>query len=282
MTPTLPDNLPEPTWSDPEYGVALYCGDCLEILPQLPKARMDAVVTDPPYGINHSCNYKSRGRGRRAQCNDYSPVVGDAQPFDPSPLLRLGLPTILWGANHFGDRLPPSSGWLVWDKERPDDLDQATCELAWSNCVKGVRRFRHLWHGFARASEHGENYHATQKPVALLQWCLSLRWTTGLRSVLDPFMGSGPTGVACVNLSRAFIGIEIERAYFDVAVTRIQKAIIERQGGPLFAKHTPPKQENLSNSDLLPYAADLKNQPPQSWWDDEANPFEAERAEGDG
>ena len=199
----------------------LYLGDCLEILPTLPK--VDAVITDPPYGISHPCNFAARGRANLASCNDYPAVHGDNEPFDPSHWLALNVPTLMWGGNHFASRLPDASGWCVWDKERPEDLDQATCELAWTNFVKGVRRFRYLWNGMMRAGERGENYHPTQKPVALQEWVLGLRWTPR-GTILDPFMGSGTTGVACANLGRKFIGIEIEPKYFDIACARIGNA----------------------------------------------------------
>ena len=199
----------------------LYLGDCLEILPTLP--RVDAVITDPPYGIAHPCNFAERGRGNLARCNDYSDVHQDDRPFDPHHLLALGVPTALWGGNYFSDKLPPSSGWLVWDKERPDGLDQATCELAWTNYVKGARRFRHLWNGMMKASEKGESYHPTQKPAALARWVLQLSWTPR-GTILDPYMGSGYMGVACAQLGRKFIGIEIEPKYFDIACRRIEDA----------------------------------------------------------
>lgn len=206
----------------------LYHGDCLEILPSLGK--VDCVVTDPPYGISHQCNFKSRGRSKLAVSNDYPNVHNDNVPFDPSIWLALNVPTLFWGGNWFADKLPPSGGWLVWDKERPDSLDQATCELAWSNFIKGVRRFRFLWHGMMRAGERGENYHPTQKPVALSRWILSLRWMpSGI--LLDPYMGAGPNGIACVERGRKFIGIEIERKYFDIACRRIESA---QQQGKLF------------------------------------------------
>ena len=202
-------------------NATLYLGDCLGILPTLEK--VDAVITDPPYGIAHPCNFSERGRGNLAACNDYSDVHDDNKQFNPEPLLALQVPICLWGGNYFADKLPASSGWLVWDKERPDDLDQATCELAWTNYVKGVRRFRHLWNGMMKASEKGESYHPTQKPAALLQWVLSLRWTPA-GTILDPFMGSGTTGVACMNLGRKFIGVEIHEPYFDIACERIAQA----------------------------------------------------------
>jgi len=209
-------------------NATLYLGDCLEILPTLGK--VDAVITDPPYGIAHPCNFAERGRSNLAACNDYSDVHDDAKPFDPAPWLALGVPTAFWGGNYFADKLPPTSGWLVWDKERPDDLDQATCELAWTNHVKGVRRFKHLWHGMMKASEKGESYHPTQKPVALQEWVLGLKWTPR-GTILDPFMGSGTTGVACARLGRKFIGIECEKKYFDISCERIDR---EYAQGKLF------------------------------------------------
>ena len=211
-----------PTWVSPCGAVKLWCADCLQVLPTLEPGSVDAVVTDPPYGISHPCDYSARKRAALSGCRDYPDVVGDDQPFDPAPILALGLPTILWGGNHYASRLPDSSGWLVWDKLRPDDLDQATCELAWTNCVKGVRRIAHLWHGCMKASQHGEGHHPTEKAVEVMAWCLSFQWTDGFTRILDPFMGSGTTGVAAVRLGRKFLGIEIERKYFDIAKRRIE------------------------------------------------------------
>jgi site-specific DNA-methyltransferase (adenine-specific) len=201
----------------------LHLGDCLTYMQGMAAGSVDAVITDPPYGIAHPCNYHERGRGKLAACNDYPDVIGDAGPFDPSPFLSYPK-VVLWGGNHFADRLPPSGGWLVWDKERPDDLDQSTCELAWTNCVKGVRRYRYLWNGMMRAGEHGENYHATQKPVALMRWVLSLPWLQGAATIFYPFMGSGTTGVACMQLGRHFIGCEIDPTYYAIAEKRIAAA----------------------------------------------------------
>lgn len=216
----------EPTWQTEDGVIRLYCGDCLDVLPYV--GEFDCIITDPPYGISHGCNFAGRGRSKLAQCNDYEDVIGDGVPFDPSLLLSFDKPTILWGGNHFASRLPSSSGWLVWDKERPDDLDQATCELAWSNCVKGVRRLRHLWHGMMRASEHGENYHPTQKPVALYRWILSLRWIPSGR-VLDPYMGAGPLAIACIERGTPYTGIELSPTHFETAKRRIIAAIADEK-----------------------------------------------------
>ena len=200
-------------------GITIYHGDCRDILSHV---RADVVVTDPPYGIAHPCDYKTRKRGSLAECRDYPDVHGDDAPFDPSPWLAW--PCVLWGANHYADKLPPSDGWLVWDKLRPDDLDQSTCELAWSNCIKGVRRFSYLWNGMIR---HGneELYHPTQKPVALMRWALSFRWIPQ-GTILDPFMGSGTTLVAAKQLSRKAIGIEIEERYCEIAAKRLAQEVL--------------------------------------------------------
>lgn len=211
-----------PYWTSKDGRHVLYNADCVDVLPTL--TGVDAVVTDPPYGIAHPTDYLKRGRSKLAKCKNYPLVAGDNKPLDPSPLLALGLPTVLWGGNHFADKLPASGGWLVWDKERPDTLDQATCELAWTNCVKGVRRLRHRWHGMLRASERGESYHPTQKPVALYDWVFSLRWIPK-GTIVDPYAGSGPCGVACIRTGRRFIGIELSREYCDITVQRMEREL---------------------------------------------------------
>jgi site-specific DNA-methyltransferase (adenine-specific) len=202
-------------------GIQIYLGDCREILPTLPK--VDLVLTDPPYGINHPCNYHARGRDALTTCRDYPNVHGDDGTFDPSPWV-VG-PCILWGGNHYASRLSDQSGWLVWDKERPDDLDQSTCELAWSNVVKGVRRFRYLWNGMIRKGDD-ELCHPTQKPIALMKWCLLFRWTKDLETILDPFMGSGTTLVAAKQLGRKCIGVEIEEKYVEIAIKRLSQEVM--------------------------------------------------------
>jgi DNA modification methylase len=203
-------------------GIQIYHGDCLSIMPQLPK--VDLVLADPPYNIKHPCDFKSRGRGKLSQCNDYPSVHGDDKPFDPTPALALNIPTILWGANYYADKLPISSGWLVWDKKRPHELDQATAELAWTNFVKGVRVFRQLWNGMFRES-NDKLYHPTQKSSELMKWCLGLKWVP-MGTILDPFMGSGTTLVAAKQLGRRAIGIEIELKYVKIAIKRLQQEVL--------------------------------------------------------
>lgn len=204
-------------------GIDIFLGDCREILPSL---EFDVMLTDPPYGISHPTDYAARGRGNLAACSDYAPVFEDDRPFDPSHLMTPAQ-TILWGANYYADKLTPVSGWLVWNKERPHELDQATAELAWTNCVKGVRVFNHLWNGMMRASENDAALvHPTQKPVALMQWVLSLRWIVD-GTVCDPYMGSGSTLVAAKNLGRRAIGIEISEPYCEIAAKRLSQEVFQ-------------------------------------------------------
>lgn len=233
---TVAVTLPNPYYQD-DY-CTIYHADCRQILPLLPK--FDLILTDPPYGISHPCDFKKRGRSVLADCQDYPDVHGDDQQFDPSFLTRF--PSIIWGANYFASKLTDQSGWLVWDKERPDDLDQSTCELAWSNVVKGVRRFRYLWNGMIRAGDD-ELWHPTQKPIELMHWCLTLRWTNDAQLILDPFMGSGTTLRAAKDLGRKAIGIEISRDYCAIAAKRLQQECFRF---PVAVPVDTAKQETLN------------------------------------
>lgn len=204
----------------------LYLGDCLEILPTLPK--VDAVITDPPYGIAFAHGGNDRrgiGNGKYATKFANEAIHGDDAPFIPAAWLTLGVPAIFWGANHFSNQVPGSKGWLVWDKRAASGHtnDFADCEIAWTNLPTVARVFRHQWDGMMKASEQGlARNHPTQKPIALMEWCLS--FVNDANAILDPFMGSGTTGVACMNLGRKFIGIEIEPKYFYIACERIENA----------------------------------------------------------
>jgi site-specific DNA-methyltransferase (adenine-specific) len=213
-----------------EIGDAtLYLGDCLEIMPTLPK--VDAVITDPPYGLGDKLGGahcggewgKLFGGGAPAWDRATHPAVVDLPSVAPT--------CIIWGGNYYP--LPPMRGWLLWDKI-VRQFSSGHAEMAWTTLDQPVRAFNYA-HG-ELASEG--KYHPTQKPLPLIRWCVD--FTTG--SVLDPFMGSGTTGVACAQLGRKFIGIEIEPKYFDIACRRIEQAYAQ---GKLFQEPTP-KQEQAS------------------------------------
>jgi site-specific DNA-methyltransferase (adenine-specific) len=186
-------------------NATLYLGDCLEILPTLPK--VDAVITDPPYGIGIAANPVRQKH--------------DVQTWDDTPaswelidtILKAAPIQIIWGGNYFG--LPPSQGFLIWDKVQPEDLTLAMCEYAWTNMQKPAKLFR-------RHVVSYQKWHPTQKPVELMRWCME---RAGMpESVIDPMMGAGTTGVACVELGKRFTGIEIHKPYFDIACERIENA----------------------------------------------------------
>jgi len=200
--------------------IDLRCGDSLEILPTLEIGTDYAVITDPPYGIDYDASHTKYKNGI-----DRGVLSWDKEPYDPSPILALNLPTILWGGNCFASRLPDHPGWLCWDKAIRNGVNirQADMELAWTNFIRRSRTFRHLWVGAYRDSESGiRNVHPCQKPVALMLWCLSL--LPQAKVIIDPYMGSGSTGVACAKLGRSFIGIERDSHYFAIAEQRIRQA----------------------------------------------------------
>jgi site-specific DNA-methyltransferase (adenine-specific)/modification methylase len=193
---------------------------------------VDAVVTDPPYGIGadkaaHKASGNVVGHGhRRVAKRDYEATDWDNEP-PAADLIRAvrdaGRWNIIFGGNYF--EVPPSPCWLVWDKEANGNL--ADCELAWTNMPRAVRRIRYLWNGFARANGESRDDHPTQKPLGVMRWALT-QLPSDTQTILDPFMGSGTTGVAAVQMGRSFIGIEREPKYFDIAVRRIEEA--QRQG----------------------------------------------------
>ncbi len=202
----------------------LYNADCLEVLKTLPDGSVDAVVTDPPYGINAVVGGKCFGTSNAAATNDYRPIIGDDRPFDPSHLLDF--PTVvLWGANHYSDKLPSRARWLVWDKRDGCNSNPlADCEMAWTNDTRPARLFHHRWMGMIRASERGKRLHPSQKPVALFEWALDVMEIPAGATVVDPYAGAGACGVACMNTGRNFIGIEIDKGYHDIAERRIREA----------------------------------------------------------
>ena len=195
----------------------LYLGDCLDVLPTLGK--VDAVVTDPPYGIGYDASASTQ-RGIKP----FEAFAGEDDLFDPSPFMVFD-DVVLFGCNNFCHAIPPKLGqWYFWDKVTRNSLDVriAEGEFCWHKRGTKPRAFRHLWSGAYRASEAGEErLHPTQKPVAVFQWLLGM-----VRGdvILDPFMGSGTTGVACIRTGRRFIGIEKEPKYFEIALKRIREA----------------------------------------------------------
>ena len=199
----------------------LYLGDCRDILPTLPK--VDAVVTDPPYGIANiwkgGAGGKSSWRIPASETHSW-----DAEAPDFVAEIVKDLPAIVWGGNYYA--LPLQRAWLVWDKGIPN-FTTGHSELAWTNLSQPIRNLRLCPNVMTPSGADGSKEHPTQKPVELMKWCIGFL-PDDTETILDPFMGSGTTGVAAVQMGRNFIGIEREPKYFDIACKRIEDA--QRQG----------------------------------------------------
>lgn len=207
----------------------LYLGDCREVLAGL--LAVDAVVTDPPYGIGKDGQKRTTGGNGGRKAYDFK--GWDIERPDPPLLVNIATLApvcVMWGGNYFADLLPPNGKWLVWDKGQR--INQSDGELAWTNLPGALRIF--TLNRVELMTDGAE--HPTQKPIRLMEWTLEQIKATG--TVLDPFMGSGTTGVACIRRQCAFVGIERDPDYFDIACRRIEEAV--RQPN-LFAEAPAPK-----------------------------------------
>lgn len=211
-------------------NATLYCGDCMDILPTL--EQVDAVITDPPYGIGaakkkaHS-SIRDNESWEKKDWDDVCPADNII-----NAVISAGKTAFVWGGNYFA--LPPSAGWLVWRKpEAETGFSLADVELCWSNLDFAAR--------CKTLPRRDGNQHPTQKPVALMKWCITQAQNP--QSILDPFMGSGTTGVAAMEMGKHFIGIERERQYFDIACERIERA--QLQTDMFIAPATQPEQATM-------------------------------------
>jgi DNA modification methylase len=195
----------------------LLLGDCLEILPMLGK--VDAVVTDPPYGIDYGKSGGFNATHRWGPWRENCEWDRDRPPREAFDLIReKSKHQIIWGGNYFTDLLPPTMHWLLWDKGQRN-FSLADFEIAWGSQTRAARVIEYAR---GKAVKDGKQ-HPTQKPIAVMVACLQ-ELPPKSKTVLDPYMGSGTTGIACVKLGLSFVGIERDEAYFDIACDRIRKA----------------------------------------------------------
>lgn len=214
-------------------GLTLIHANCMDWLHLFADA--DALISDPPWGIKLQTRNGTRGNTpphskRKLTANNWQKIEGDDRPFDPSPWLQFPR-VVLWGASAYCDRLPGGTKWLVWDKrEGVMQNDNSDCELAWTNQRGVLRMHRQLWAGLLRRGEENGDAttHPTQKPIALMAWCMEQVKVPAGAMVADPFMGSGGTAIACLRTGRRFIGFETDAAHYDMAVARVEK---ERANG---------------------------------------------------
>lgn len=210
----------------PDYTdglLRLYHADCRDVLPHV-QQDITAVVSDPPYGCKNDCNYTRFSGGLSPHRNFHKGIKGDDTPFDPAPWLTFPK-VVLFGYQFFAPKLPIGT-ILVWLKKRDNQLGSflSDCELAWMKGGKGCYLFPHVWHGFDRQTERGKTLHPSQKPVSVMEWVMQRAKITPADVVIDPYMGSGATALACRNLGIPFVGCEIEQQYFDIAVGRVRHA----------------------------------------------------------
>lgn len=210
-----------------EIGLAtLYLGDCADILPRL--GRFDAVVTDPPYGIDVLNKTYKFVNDQPGKCLAKKRKFEDSGKWDktaPSTdlinlLMQISEWQIIFGGNYF--ELPPTKCWLIWDKENGAN-DFADGEMAWTNLNKAMRIKRYMWNGMLRANKEPRGDHPTQKPVGIMEWVIN-HLPAETQTIIDPFMGSGTTGVAAVQMGKTFVGIEREPSYFEIACNRLEQA----------------------------------------------------------
>ena len=205
------------------HGITIFHGDCHEIAPTIPE-EIGAVISDPPYGIGHFKGPSGAAvKGRKSLRRNTHALHGDDRPFDPSPWLAYPN-VILWGANHYAQRLPPGR-WLVWDKlDGVRSFDSfSDVEIAWHKKTGANRIFHYLWKGVCQAGEKGERRsHPTQKPIALMEWCIEQAGEVK-PVILDPFCGSGSTLIAARKKSLRAVGIEIEERYCEAAAIRLER-----------------------------------------------------------
>ena len=207
----------------------LYNADCVDVLSLI--STVDAVVTDPPYGINQDKGFSGSSGfggsgGKPIHRKKYFGVWDNVRPtkkiFDL--ILSYKKNCIIFGGNYFTDILPVGKHWLVWDKKNtmPTFSD---CELAWTNInKKSVKLLTYEYNGVLGKRE--KRVHPTQKPYEVMRWCIE-KLPKPNSIIFDPFMGSGTTGVACAKLGKKFIGVELDPNYFQIACQRIEKAYQE-------------------------------------------------------
>ena len=203
-------------------------GDCMDYMATLPDKAFDLAIVDPPYGIGENGD-RNASRGKLAVAQNYKAFAGGDR--EPPPieyfieLQRVSKNQIVWGANHFIDRIAkPSSCWVVWDKVTGES-DFADSELAYTSFTTAVRNFRFQWHGMIQGDMKNKEtrIHPTQKPVKLYEWLLTNYAKPGQR-ILDTHLGSGSSSIACSNLGYEMVGIELDEDYYRAACERIKAA----------------------------------------------------------
>ena len=227
--------------------IALYNMDCMDALRQTPDKYYELCIVDPPYGIDAAELFGGEARKSGNGCamksafekKQWDEAIPEREYFEQ--LARVSKNQIVWGANYMTSHLPPSMGWIVWDKDN-GTTKFSDCELAYSSFDIALRKFKYTWNGMIQGDMKNKEsrIHPTQKPVKLYEWLLTNYAKPGQR-ILDTHLGSGSSAIAANNLGFEFVGCEIDADYFASACQRIENA--QRQVS-LFDP-TPSKQEQI-------------------------------------
>lgn len=200
--------------------------DCLEFMKTVPDNFFDLVLTDPPYGIgmDGKVGINGAGKAKEYQNKDWDKTTPDKEVFDE--IIRISKNQIIFGANHFIDKIPyASSCWLFWDKDNKESFF-ADGELAWTNFKTAVRNYKFRWNGMLQQdmANKEERHHPTQKPVELFKMILrDYAIKNDYKTIYDPFMGSGTTALACKSLGLDYVGCELDKDYYEIILKRLSQ-----------------------------------------------------------
>ena len=224
----------------------IYNENCLTIMKRLPDSYFDLIITDPPYGIDIASNGKVGGNNL-GKVKDYGAVKWDNKIPDKEvfkEMFRVSKNLIIFGGNYMTNNLPPSSCWIVWDKDNTGNF--ADCELAWTSFNTAVRKFKHRWNGMIQEQMNWKEkrFHPTQKPIALGRWILKNYAKEGDK-IFDPFAGSGSFLVACKQLGFKFNGCEIQEEYCKVIKERLRQKTLLSLAENSKEDGIPPNNELL-------------------------------------
>ena len=211
--------------------INLYNEDCLQAMKAMQDKQFDLAIVDPPYGIGiHKMNYTQSTKGGVAKRRDYSSVtdwdsaIPTKEYFDE--LQRISKNQIVWGGNYFTEILPPTKGWILWDKrtEEKYNNDFADGEMAWTSFDKPLRIYRHLWSGMLQGNmkDKQQRIHPTEKPKQLYKWILDNYVEKGSK-IIDTHLGSGSIAVACWDMGFDLTAYEIDKEYYDKACKRFEQ-----------------------------------------------------------
>lgn len=243
----------KPYWQSADGAITVFHARCEDVIAAGLVGACDLIHADPPYGVNERTERKANGRGGQfdkakapVRRHDFEPVEGDDKPYDPAFLLALDRPTVLWGANHYSDRVPGSPSWIIWDKREamtPDD--NADGEMAWSNLGGPARIFRHWWRGALRKTEKEDKHLGpTQKPKALSAYVFQRAKLKKGALLFVPYLGTGPDLPVAQAMGLRVIACEVKRKIIDGALSARLGAITPEKAaepcGPLFRLKEKP------------------------------------------